>query len=111
MDAAEQTFSSLSVAVEYREEPCKSALNRVSGMGFGWSLNPCMGCSDRCTFCYVRAFKLRADRPFDARCGTSLRIKVTTSPSSGANSRADRGRRKASQSEQRPPSHPACSAV
>jgi DNA repair photolyase len=26
--------------VEYREEPCKTALNPVKGMGFKWSLNP-----------------------------------------------------------------------
>ena len=44
-------------------EPCKSALNRVTGMPFAWSLNPYMGCVHRCTFCYVRAFELRADRP------------------------------------------------
>jgi DNA repair photolyase len=31
----------------YREEPCRSALNRVTGMGFRWSLNPYMGCDDR----------------------------------------------------------------
>lgn len=61
---------------EYREEPCKVALNRVKGMAFGWSLNPYMGCVHRCTFCYVRAFELRADRPFDARYGTSIRVKV-----------------------------------
>ena len=30
--------------VEYREEPCKVALNRVKGMPFDWSLNPYMGC-------------------------------------------------------------------
>jgi DNA repair photolyase len=64
------------VAVEYREEPCKAALNRVKGMGFAWSLNPYMGCVHRCTFCYVRAFELRADRPSDARYGTSIRVKV-----------------------------------
>ena len=61
---------------EYREEPCKVALNRVKGMPFGWSLNPYMGCAHRCTFCYVRAFELRADRPADARYGTSIRVKV-----------------------------------
>ena len=44
-------------------EPCSSALNRVEGMPFAWSLNPYMGCVHRCTFCYVRAFELRADRP------------------------------------------------
>src|SRR6478736_5132943 len=64
------------VGVEYREEPCRSALNRVKGMGFGWSLNPYMGCAHRCTFCYVRAFERRADRPSDDRYGTSIRVKV-----------------------------------
>src|SRR6187455_76833 len=62
--------------VEYREEPCRSALNRVKGMGFGWSLNPYMGCAHRCTFCYVRAFELRADRPSDDRYGRSIRVKT-----------------------------------
>jgi DNA repair photolyase len=64
------------VRVEYREEPCRSALNRVKGMAFGWSLNPYMGCVHRCTFCYVRAFEQRADRPSDERYGTSIRVKV-----------------------------------
>jgi DNA repair photolyase len=64
------------VGIEYREEPCRSALNRVTGMGFGWSLNPYMGCAHRCTFCYVRAFELRADRPADDRYGRSIRVKV-----------------------------------
>jgi DNA repair photolyase len=62
--------------VEYREEPCRSALNRVQGMGFKWSLNPYMGCVHRCTFCYVRAFERRADRPSDDRYGRSIRVKT-----------------------------------
>jgi DNA repair photolyase len=64
------------MAVEYREEPCRSALNRVKGMRFNWSLNPYMGCVHRCTFCYVRAFERRADRPADDRYGTSIRVKT-----------------------------------
>jgi DNA repair photolyase len=64
------------VRVEYREEPCRNALNRVKGMAFSWSLNPYMGCVHRCTFCYVRAFEKRADRPADERYGTSIRVKV-----------------------------------
>jgi DNA repair photolyase len=64
------------MGVEYREEPCRSALNRVKGMAFEWSLNPYMGCVHRCTFCYVRAFERRADRPSDDRYGTSIRVKV-----------------------------------
>jgi len=62
--------------VEYREEPCKSALNPVKGMGFKWSLNPYMGCVHRCTFCYVRHFEQRSDRPSDDRYGASIRVKT-----------------------------------
>jgi DNA repair photolyase len=61
---------------EYRLEPCKSALNAVRGMPFKWSLNPYMGCVHRCTFCYVRHFEQRADRPSDDRYGRSIRVKV-----------------------------------
>jgi DNA repair photolyase len=60
---------------EYRIEPCRSALNHVTGMPFSWSLNPYMGCVHRCTFCYVRAFEQRADRPSDSRYGASIRVK------------------------------------
>jgi DNA repair photolyase len=61
---------------EYREEPCRAALSRVTGMPFRWSLNPYTGCAHRCTFCYVRAFEQRADRPSDDRYGTSIRVKT-----------------------------------
>jgi DNA repair photolyase len=45
-------------------------------MMFEWSLNPYMGCAHRCTFCYVRAFERRADRPSDDRYGRSIRVKI-----------------------------------
>lgn len=61
--------------VEYREEPCKTALSPVKGMHFEWSLNPYMGCAHRCTFCYVRAFERRAERPSGEAYGTSIRVK------------------------------------
>jgi DNA repair photolyase len=64
------------MSTEYREEPCRSALNRVAGMDFDWSLNPYMGCAHRCTFCYVRSFEQRADRPADDRYGRSIRVKI-----------------------------------
>jgi len=64
------------VRSEYREEPCRTALNRVRGMPFDWSLNPYMGCVHRCTFCYVRTFEQRADRPSGDGYGRSIRVKV-----------------------------------
>ena len=76
LDYLEQAFYSCGMRTEYREEPCKSAMNRVSGMPFGWSLNPYMGCAHRCTFCYVRGFEKRADRPSDDRYGRSIRVKT-----------------------------------
>jgi DNA repair photolyase len=35
-----------------------------------------MGCAHRCTFCYVRGFEHRADRPSDDRYGRSIRVKI-----------------------------------
>jgi DNA repair photolyase len=45
-------------------------------MDFKWSLNPYMGCEHQCTFCYVRAFERRAERPAGERYGESIRVKV-----------------------------------
>jgi DNA repair photolyase len=72
----EHMFYRGGMRVAYREEPCRSALNRVEGMPFAWSLNPYTGCAHRCTFCYVRSFEARADRPSDDRYGRTIRVKV-----------------------------------
>src|SRR6187399_950442 len=69
-------FYTRRMRVEYRIEPCKSALTHVRGMPFRWSLNPYMGCVHQCTFCFVRAFEKLADRPSDGRYGTSIRVKT-----------------------------------
>jgi DNA repair photolyase len=62
--------------VDYRLEPCRTALNRVKGMDFRWSLNPYMGCAHQCTFCYVRAFEAIADRASGGGYGRSIRVKT-----------------------------------
>jgi DNA repair photolyase len=45
--------------IAYREIEAKSALNRVRGMPFDWSLNPYSGCVHACKFCYARAYHAR----------------------------------------------------
>jgi DNA repair photolyase len=39
----------------YIEIPCRTALNRVRGMPFAWSLNPYRGCTHNCHYCYAVA--------------------------------------------------------
>lgn len=60
----------------FEEQHCRSALHRSRGPGFEWTLNPYSGCAHRCSFCYVRAYERRADRPADERYGAVVRVKV-----------------------------------
>ena len=52
----------------YQEVTCRSALNRVRGMPFEWTLNPYRGCTHGCHYCYARRyhvqFELNADDEF-----------------------------------------------
>jgi DNA repair photolyase len=55
-------------AARYQEVICRSALNRVNGMPFSWTLNPYRGCTHGCHYCYARRyhsqFELGADDEF-----------------------------------------------
>jgi DNA repair photolyase len=42
--------------MEYLPQPAKSALQRVKGMPFEWSLNPYRGCRHACLYCYARIY-------------------------------------------------------
>jgi len=58
--------------VEYHEIECKTALNRVHHMPFKWSVNPYVGCTHSCHYCYARAYYAKAehgnaDRDFETR--------------------------------------------
>jgi DNA repair photolyase len=62
--------------VAYTEIVAKSALNRVKGMPFDWSLNPYVGCSHACRYCFARAYNARyRDRDVGAAFDRSVEIK------------------------------------
>ena len=41
----------------YQEIRCRSALNRVHGMPFKWTLNPYRGCTHGCHYCFARRYQ------------------------------------------------------
>lgn len=43
-------------AARYQEVVCRSALNRVEGMAFRWTLNPYRGCTHGCHYCFARRY-------------------------------------------------------
>src|SRR5215213_69153 len=43
-------------AARYQEVRCRSALNRVEGMPFRWTLNPYRGCTHGCHYCFARRY-------------------------------------------------------
>ena len=68
----------LSSRVRYEEVQCRSAINRVKGMGFRWSLNPYRGCVHGCHYCFARRFHSYYDlRPGDDFTGVIM-VKVNS---------------------------------
>jgi DNA repair photolyase len=79
-----RTFSTPEFAgMRFLEVEAKSALNRVRGMPFEWSINPYRGCSHACSYCLAgdtpilladgRTKPLAEIRPGDAVYGTEVR--------------------------------------
>ena len=58
------------------ETAAKSALNRVRGMGFTWSLNPFTGCIHQCVFCYARGTHAYRELDGVREWGSVLTVKV-----------------------------------
>src|SRR3990167_8922082 len=44
-------------AARYQEITCRSALNRVEGMPFNWTLNAYRGCTHACHYCFARRYQ------------------------------------------------------
>lgn len=62
--------------VTVSEIAAKSALNRVRGMGFTWSLNPFTGCAHQCVFCYARGTHAYRELDGVREWGSVLSVKV-----------------------------------
>jgi DNA repair photolyase len=60
----------------YREITVKSALTRVQGMPFGWSLNPYYGCERACVYCYSREYHARRGRDTGAGFDREIDVKI-----------------------------------
>jgi DNA repair photolyase len=60
----------------YIETTCKSAINRVKGMPFDWSLNPYRGCRHDCVYCYARASHRYLDLDPGADFAGTILVKV-----------------------------------
>ena len=60
----------------YQEIRALSALNRVRGMEFKWSLNPYQGCAHSCHYCFARRYHylrdLNADEDFSGIISVKL---------------------------------------
>jgi DNA repair photolyase len=65
-------------ATEYHRTTCKTAVNRVLGMPFNWSLNPYRGCVHACHYCYARAthtfLGLNPDEDFENQIFAKMNI-------------------------------------
>src|SRR5207248_5489782 len=75
----ERLFYDLAMAyVQYIEVPCKSALNRVRGMPFKWSLNTYRGCAHACHYCYAREshtyYGLNAGEDFETKIFVKVNV-------------------------------------
>jgi DNA repair photolyase len=60
----------------YQEVTCRSALNRVEGMPFNWTLNPYRGCTHACHYCFARRYQTQFDLGPDDQFSSLIFVKV-----------------------------------
>jgi len=63
-------------AARYQEVTCRSALNRVKGMPFEWTLNPYRGCTHGCHYCYARRYHVQFELGGDDEFASIIFVKT-----------------------------------
>jgi DNA repair photolyase len=61
---------------KYQEIRCRSALNRVHGMPFNWTLNPYRGCTHACHYCFARRYQTQFELDSDDQFASLILVKV-----------------------------------
>jgi DNA repair photolyase len=59
----------------YQEVDCRSALNRVKGMPFEWTLNPYRGCTHACHYCFARRYHMQFELNSDDEFASVILVK------------------------------------
>jgi DNA repair photolyase len=59
----------------YQEVTCRSALNRVEGMPFNWTLNPYRGCTHGCHYCFARRYHVQFEMNADDEFASMILVK------------------------------------
>ena len=59
----------------YQEVTCRSALNRVKGMPFEWTLNPYRGCTHGCHYCFARRYHTQFELGPDDQFSSIILVK------------------------------------
>jgi len=59
----------------YQEVTCRSALNRVEGMPFNWTLNPYRGCTHGCHYCFARRYHAQLEMNPDDEFASVIMVK------------------------------------
>src|SRR4029079_1808078 len=59
----------------YQEVTCRSALNRVRGMPFNWTLNPYRGCTHGCHYCVARRYHVQFEMNADDEFASMILVK------------------------------------
>ena len=60
----------------YQEIVCRTALNRVAGMPFAWTLNPYRGCTHGCHYCFARRYHAQLEMGPGDEFSSAILVKV-----------------------------------